>query len=678
MRALNPDEPTQLGGYRLIACLGSGGMGRVYLGIAPDGRPAAVRTVRAEYASDRRFRARFARDAALARRTRSRFTPPLLGHCLTAPRPWVATAYVVGPSLRTLVEETGPLAAPALRTLARCLAEALDRIHAAGAVHRGLDPDHVLVDAGGPRLVRLSGEAGNLDGLPAYTAPEQLTGGAAVPGGDMFSLGGVLLFAATGRDPFGGGASDSAADGAPATVRRVLREPADLSGIPEPLHGLVGACLDKLPQNRPSAADVLAELGGPLPEGCPERTWLPAGAREAVARAERAYRSAAAPVLGPSVPADPVPVFPDVPGRASRRAPLQVTALLGVLLLLAGIGVHALLGPRAGSAGADVRSCPEGGLITEDLAPPADPLTRFDPDAPLELSFSPDDSVLAVSHSRRTVLWDWEESEPLAAVPHESSFAPISPVAFSPDGCLLARSSPEGAVVTDLADGRSHTVGANPSVRSVAFSPDGSFLAVASQSDPEEHFLRLYDTGTWEPAAAMEGSGGLGAVRYSLYGGVVAGGEADGGVATWQAGDGLRSGLIRDRSQVGSDAFDLVPDGSEVLILREGRVLLVDPATGQVLQAFAPAQETGVPVDVFYSAASGRVFAVVLDPVNGTGNVAAWQYVTGHEIVFEAETPHLYPAAMSQDGSLLAGLEPETGRIAVYDTHLELLGTLEG
>ncbi|XKK41486.1 serine/threonine protein kinase [Nocardiopsis sp. ARC36] len=325
MRPLNPDEPTQLGEFRLIAHLGSCGMGRVYLGADPHGRPAAVTVVRAAYAVDLDFRARFAREAALAHRTVGRFAPPLLGHDLSAPVPWTATAYVPGPTLRELVESTGPLPPAAAAVLARGIAEALDTAHDAGAVHRGLTPSTVLVDAHGPRLIdfgvaRAVDEArltrpGEGVGSAAYTAPELLSGGRAAAAGDLFSLGGALLFATTGADPFG--------EGHPSTLLyRVLREPPSLEGVPGPLRPLVAACLDKLPENRPTAQEVLDHLGGPLPEEPPTAPWLPPRARAAVAAAEESYRSAVGPRAGGPPAPDPWAALAPGARPAPPHAPL--------------------------------------------------------------------------------------------------------------------------------------------------------------------------------------------------------------------------------------------------------------------------------------------------------------------------------------------------------------------
>ncbi|MEE2039149.1 protein kinase [Nocardiopsis sp. CT-R113] len=692
MRPLNPDEPTRLGEFRLIAHLGSGGMGRVYLGADPRGRPAAVTVVRAAYAVDLDFRARFTREAALAPRMRNRFTPPHLGHDLSAPVPWTATAYVPGPTLRALVRRTGPLPATAVTTVARGLAETLDAVHSTGAVHRGLTPSTVLVDAHGPRLIdfgvsravdgaRLT-RPGEGVGRPAYLAPEHLSGGAATPPSDLFSLGGALLFAATGADPFG--------EGQPSDVLyRVLREPPALDGVPGSLRPLVAACLDKLPENRPTAQEVLDHLGGPLPAEPPSAPWLPPRAHAVVAETEEAYRSTAAPQSEGTASPDPWAAF--APGShpaptarpgsgRRRRIALRVVSLLGVVVLLAGAGLYAVALPAweaAGGTGA-ARDCSASGRISENLALTGPPQVMFPTGVPLELSFSPDGTVLAVSQVDRVTLWDWEASRPLARIDNEAATVPPTPAAFSPDGCLLAYGTLDGAAVTDLGTGRAWTVGPRQPARSAAFSPDGTSLAVGVQSDPGARFLHLYDTEDWKLTSALPGSGSLGAIQYSPDGTTVAGGEVDGGVAVWRAeDDGIDPlGLVSERAGVGADAFDILPDGSGVLLIRSDRVLLVEPENERVLREFVPDDEDHFLVDVAYSEASSRVFAALLAPGTGSGSTMAWDYRDAASARLGQDLPRLFPLALSPDGARLAGLRADTGDLAVYDTDLSLLGVI--
>lgn len=685
MRPLTPDEPDRLGGFRLIAHLGSGDLGAVYLGVDPDGRPAAVRAVRGEFAADPGFRTGFARDAAGASRVRGRFTPPLLGHDLSAERPWVATGFVAGPCLRDLVRGAGPLPGPSLLVLARGLAEALERLHGQGCVHRDLSPAHVLVDAAGPRLIglgigrALADSAARRDARPpAYTAPEYLAGRTVLPAGDLFSLGAVLLFAATGRTPFGAGPAARHDDPA-AVARRVLREPPDLSGLPDALRDLVDACLDKLPENRPTAARLLDELGGPLPEDPPEPDWLPPRSRAAVARSEESYRSVAAPVLGP-LPRpgfDPFPAAAAAPPGPRRhgRALLRLGAVVAVLVLLGAVGVYTLTGPRY-EPGAAAPSCPLRDGVAEGLPPPGDPQVDFSADTLVELSFSPDGATLAVATNDGVTLWDWRSSRAVAHVPNDHALLPPAPAAFSPDGCLVAQASRQGALVTDLTTGRSRSVAAETQVLATAFSPDGGELALATDNDPEHHYLQLYDTASWEEVGSLSGSGALADVRYTRDGRTVAAGESGGGVVAWRTSGGHRIGVIRDRSGAGAGAFDVVSGDEGMLVPRGDRVLLVDPGTDREVREFVPAEGDGVPVDVVYSPSSDLVLAALLGPGTAEAGLEVWDFGSGEPEDTQWTPPALFPIAISPDGSRLAGVRQETGEIAVYDMEMTLMGLL--
>jgi WD40 repeat protein len=357
---------------------------------------------------------------------------------------------------------------------------------------------------------------------------------------------------------------------------------------------------------------------------------------------------------------------------------LRAAALAGVVVLLVSMGLYSFTTPSwrpRADDGADDCSA-TGSALSDRLAPTGAPMTVFPRDVPLALSFSPDGSLLAVSQIDTVTLWDWRESRAVARVDHGSSAVPPTPAAFSPDGCLLAYGTPDGASVVDLETGRRRTVGGERVVRSIAFSPDGSSLALGVRGDPDGRLLHLHDTRTWELEARLSGSGVLGSIRYSLDGGVVAGGEEGGGIAVWDAGSLSPRGLVRERAGVGAAAFDLLPDGSAVLLIRSGSVLLVDPGTGATIREFVPGSDGGILVDVAYSAASGRVFAARLDPATGRGDMVAWRYASATEVALGPDLPRVFPMALSPDGSRVAGLRTETGDIAVYDTELSLLNVL--
>ncbi|MDH6540341.1 MFS transporter [Streptomyces sp. SPB4] len=284
MEQLTDEDPARIGPYRLIARLGAGGMGLVYLGRSEAGRTVAVKVVQAEYAGHPEFRRRFAREVAAARKVGGSWTAAVLDADPEAAVPWVATQYVPGPDLHTVVaRDFGPLPEHSVRTLANRLALALGAVHAAGLIHRDLKPSNVLVTVDGPRVIdfgiaramdSLGGDSlhtrtGMLIGSPGFMSPEQVRGIALTPASDVFCLGAVLVYAATGRFLFG--ARDT---GLNVHLFRVAEEEADLAGVPQSLAGLVGACLHKDPARRPSPAEVAARTE-PDPETDPAAEWLP-------------------------------------------------------------------------------------------------------------------------------------------------------------------------------------------------------------------------------------------------------------------------------------------------------------------------------------------------------------------------------------------------------------------
>jgi len=258
-------DPERIGPYLVLGRLGSGSMGQVFLGRSPSGRLVAIKTIKVELAEEAGFRTRFAQEVAAARKVSGVFTAAVIEADPEADLPWLATAYVPAPSLTRLVLACGPLPVRAVRWLAAGCAEALESIHSAGLVHRDLKPSNVLVAPDGPKVIdfgvaRAAGRMGlttarGTVGTPAYMAPEQArdTHEASVAS-DVYSLGATLLYAATGHPPYRG-----------ATVMDVLARLAtgepDLSGLPDELTGLIAACLDRVPGNRPTSPAMLAQLG---------------------------------------------------------------------------------------------------------------------------------------------------------------------------------------------------------------------------------------------------------------------------------------------------------------------------------------------------------------------------------------------------------------------------------
>jgi serine/threonine protein kinase len=260
----------RVGPYRVVGLLGVGGMGQVYLARSPGGRTVAVKVIRPDLAAKRGFRERFTREVAAARGVSGMFTAAVIDADPDADLPWMATAYVDGPSLAGVVEEQGPLRPDAVLALAAGLAEGLQAIHRAGLVHRDLKPSNVLLAADGPRIIdfgvswvressRLT-DAGLVVGSPGFISPEQALDREVGPASDVFSLGTVLAYAASGHDPFGPGATQ-------ALMYRLVHEPPDLWAVPPQLHHLIGACLAKEPDMRPTTAQLLDRLADSVSDG---------------------------------------------------------------------------------------------------------------------------------------------------------------------------------------------------------------------------------------------------------------------------------------------------------------------------------------------------------------------------------------------------------------------------
>ena len=258
---LQPVDPRLIGPYQLLGRLGAGGMGRVFLGMSAAGRPVAVKIVHAELAADPEFRARFSSEVAAARKVSGLFTALVVDADVDARVPWLATAYVAGPSLSEAVRSCGPLTTGSLLALAAGLAKSLTAIHAAGVVHGDLKPSNVLLALDGPRVIDFGisqaaevtplARVGLVVGTPSFMAPEQAAGKEVGPLSDVFSLGAVLAFAATGRKPFG--------TGPPAAVlERVVRGTADLKDAPAEVRPMIERCLAKDPGLRPTATELLA------------------------------------------------------------------------------------------------------------------------------------------------------------------------------------------------------------------------------------------------------------------------------------------------------------------------------------------------------------------------------------------------------------------------------------
>ncbi|KOG36958.1 outer membrane protein assembly factor BamB family protein [Streptomyces resistomycificus] len=401
---LTQHDPRRIGPFEVLGRLGAGGMGLVYLARSASGRRVAIKTVRTELAEDQLFRVRFTREVEAARAVSGFYTAAVVDADPRAAVPWLATAYVPAPSLEEIVNECGPMPAQAVRWLAAGVAEALQSIHGAGLVHRDLKPSNVLVVEDGPRVIDFGIASGVSNtrltmtnvavGTPAYMSPEQAKDSRSVTGAsDVFSLGSMLVFAATGHPPFHGANPVE-------TVFMLLREGPDLEGLPDELRPLIESCMQMEATARPNPADLQSQLaphlfGSGSDDSGTASAWLPERAVGLI-EARRGGRPPKPAQAGGRSGGGRIGAVPPPPSRdpvipAPAPSPVSVGAPDTGPVRLAGAQVPIGPGPRVADARAAAVKAPppEAGLVATWSRPRpgvngADPAVTAAPPVPPE------------------------------------------------------------------------------------------------------------------------------------------------------------------------------------------------------------------------------------------------------------------------------------------------------
>ena len=657
-----PHDPREIGPYRVIALLGSGGMGRVHLGMDADGRPAAVKVVRAEYAYDPGFRERFARELELARRVHGNYTPRVLAADTSGQTPWLATEYVMGPSLQDLVHDTGPLPEQSVRFMARGIAQALERVHATGLVHRDLKPGNVMVAAEGPQVIDFgiahamgdSPEAGEegarFAGTPAFMSPESVDSERGPgPAADVFALGGIMVYALTGQGPFG--------DGHPSTVLyRIANLDPDLARVPPSLRGVIAACLEKDPASRPNAAQVLHALGGPVAPAPTSAAWLSPNAAARIDGVAHEYRSAVAAQGAPGAKG----------GLGGRL--LIAGAATVALAMVAGLG--AWTADQAGLIGgspdpeeqevAQRETCD----ATEHLAPEFTEAAKEEPTAPNDdegvfyTEFSGDGEVLAVAGTGGLALWSWREDTEVARIETRIPMLYGHP-SFSPNDCLLAYASEDGAHVYDLESGEHTVYSEGFDVGSIDFTDDGSSLVIGAGGGTDSAVL-IYDLETDELIDTLAGPYSVRAIDVSPDGTRVIGQDYGEQLYVWDVESGEIVAEGADSPLLNPHGVSMVDDSDILRPLVDGarRVDLDDTSdTTDFVDEDMDAENFEVH-DVQYSVEADRVYITYVpkDYEFENAYMKVWEYSTGEDLTVDENEGYLHEIAVHPEGEVIAGV----------------------
>ncbi|WP_165959071.1 serine/threonine-protein kinase [Actinomadura sp. KC345] len=602
MDPLRPHDPERIGSYRLRSRLGAGGMGEVFLAASPGGREVVVKVIRPELAGTASARRRFAREIAAAQRVGGFHTAQVVDAAPHAEPPWMVTEYIPGPSLQRLVRDAGPLSPENVRALAAQLAEGLSAIHACGLVHRDLKPGNVIMAGDGARIIDFGvarmedasvlTESGGVVGTYAFMSPEQVNAGGVGPSSDVFSLGSVLAWAATGHSPF-------AAATIPAIVLRIVNAEPDLGGIPGDLRGVISACLAKDPAGRPTAPDVLGWLSGsdgaafvppPPAPSPPSRTEPSAGgsgtARPTPVPRRRFLLAGLAGVTAVAVPAVVVAVR-DSGAEARPRTPAPTPTMTIHEGVLAN-GHGAVVTDVAFTAKGDVLASggADGPVLLWNVTTGARIRALEGHAYPLvAMIFSADGRTLTTG-AEGVMTWDaatGRRTGTISTAGRSEHPVPIVAMALSPDGKYLATDASGGdAMLWDAATGGRVRTFTGDAGASLAFTPDGRALAGGGGS------VRLWDVNTGATIRTFAGiKGRAHSVAVSPDGRILAGSSDTGPALLWDLATGRR---IRELSGMGNSSGPMAfsPDSGFLATApasdatMAGEISLWDVRTGEV------------------------------------------------------------------------------------------------
>jgi WD40 repeat protein len=642
-----------VGRYRLEAKLGEGGMGRVYLGRTPAGRAVAIKLIRGEFAADWAFRKRFEQEVATAKRVQGLYTVPVVDADVRASEPWLATAYVPGPPLDYVLTEHGPLSTEATLMLIAGVAEALQSVHDTGVVHRDLKPSNVILTAEGPKVIdfgiaraadvtSVTG-AGVVPGTPAYMAPEYIRGDRATPETDIFALGVIASYAATGRSAFGGGSGD-------VVMHRILAQEPDLSDCPEAVRAIASACLRKEPNQRPTPEAVILACQKALhndaapPETKPDESadTTTTELRSGTPETDIIPPSATVHFGEPSTIINISPSAPRVVAAQPQEQPTDNSGIprraifgaIGGVVAIAGIGV---------AVGNFLRSSEPRHIAS--LLGHVNGVDR--------VVFSPNGTTMATAGADHTVrLWDVASRKQLAVLAGHTDA--VHSVAFSWDGRLVASAGRDAVVrLWEVVSRKEHAVFASPGGRAVfdvAFSPDGRTVAFAG----EDGAVTLRNIGGQDDRATIVGhTSTVTSVAFSPNGQVLASASADGTIRLADTRSQRQFvALVRHSGPVLSAAFnrngDLIASGGY-----DNTVRLWDFASHE--QVAVINGHTGPVISVAFSPNGEKIASASQD-----NTVRLWETASREEISTLTDAPNAVNGiAFSQDGRVLATAESD-------------------